>query len=315
MVWLIVALLVASPLWCPPNAGAQSAWLPGPGESALTLTFQTLDFGGHFDEHGTKLTGAVPSRAFLGILEFEHGLTEKVAFTVRLPYVSSRFTGDDDEPVTAFLNDRYAEFRRANPDAAVTSLDTGGFYSTFQDFGFTIRYGLVTRPVVVTPVVGVTIPSHDYRTVGEAAPGQNLRALHTGVNVGSLLYPWLPRAYVHGRYVYSFVENLAGVSMDRSAAEIEFGVTLAPRVSVRALVDWLRTHGGVSFSEAYEDVELFLVHDRLLASRYWHVGGGTTVSLTDSLELDGAVVTFVSGSDTHYGVGVTMGLTWSFRLR
>ena len=122
----------------------------------------------------------------------------------------------------------------------------------------------------------------------------------------------LPRAYVHGRYTYSFVERLAGVPMDRSNLELEVGYTIVPRVSVRGLFDWLHTHGGVPFSEAYEDVELFLVHDRLLASRYWHIGGGATVALTDRFELDGAVVGFLSGSDTHYGTGASIGLTWHF---
>lgn len=309
---LTTFLIVAGPLVFPRQARAQSAWLPFEGESGITFTFQSLDFAGHFDETGKKLEGAVPSRAFIGIVEFEHGFTDKLAFTARLPFVASRFTGDQDEPVTTILRERYEEFRRSHPHAAVTSLDTGESYATFQDFGFTLRYSAFERGVVITPVIGVTIPSHDYQTVGEAAPGQNRRALHAGVNVGGLLYPWVPRTYVHVRYTYSFVERLVGVALNRSSAEMEVGFSITPRASVRGLVNWLHTHGGVPFSRAYDDVELFLVHDRLLASRYWHVGGGTTVSLTDSISLDGAVVTFLSGSDTHYGVGATVGLTWHF---
>lgn len=309
---MILSLVAGSPLFFPRHAKAQSAWLPFKGESALTFTFQSLDFGGHFDEQGTKLEGAVPSRAFLWILEFEHGFTDKLAITARLPYVASRFTGDQGEPVTRLLRERYEQFRFTHPNAMVTSLDTGEYYVTFQDLGFALRYNLVERGIVITPVVGVTIPSHDYQTVGEAAPGQNRRALHTGVNVGTLLYPLVPRAYGHGRYTYTFVQNLAGVPLDRSSAELEVGYNITPRVSVRALVNWLRTHGGVGFTEAYNDVELYLVHDRLLASRYWHVGGGATVSLTNSISLDGALVTFVKGKDTHYGAGLTLGLSWHF---
>jgi hypothetical protein len=309
---LIVLVLGVCQFSFPASARAQSAWVPPDGESGVSFTFQSLDFGGHFDEHGNKLEGAVPSRAFVGILQFEYGLTDKLAFTARLPYIASRFTGDQDEPVTALLRRRYEEFRQSHPNAAVTSLDTGEYYATFQDLGVTFRYNLLERALVITPVVGVTIPSHDYRTVGEASPGQNRRALHAGVNVGALLYPMLPRAYVHGRYTYSFVQSLVGVSLDRSSAEFEVGFSVTPRVSVRGLADWMHTHGGVPFSEAYEDVELFLVHDRLLASRYWHIGAGATVSLTDSIDLDGAVVTFLSGSDTHYGLGATIGLSWHF---
>jgi hypothetical protein len=300
---------------CSAPASGQSAWLPVDGEANVSLIFQHLDYAGHFDENGVKLDGAVPSRAFLGIFQIEYGLTDKVAVTARLPYISSEFTGEHDEPVTTLLRERYDEFRRANPDAAVSTLDTGGFYSTFQDFAFTLRYNMLDDArtgLVLTPVIGATIPTHHYRTVGEAAPGQDLLALHTGVNAGRLLDPLLPNAYIHGRYIYSFVESLAGVSMNRSLVEIEGGYAITPTVTARGLATWSHTHGGVPFSRAYDDVLLFLVHDRLLASRYWHFGGGATVSLTDSLDLDGAFVTFLSGSDTHYGHGATIGLTWRF---
>ena len=309
---LIAPLVLSSVLWSAHDVRAQSAWLPVKGESGVTFAFQTLDFGGHFNEWGDKLDGAVPSRSFVGIVEFEHGLTDKIAFNARLPYVASRFTGEYDEPVTAFLRERYEDYKLAHPTAVLTSLDTGEYYATFQDFGFTLRYNVIENPVAVTPVIGVTIPSHDYQTIGEAAPGQNRRALHVGFNVGTLLYPWVPRAYVHGRYTYSFVQSLRGVPLNRSGAEMEVGFTVTPRVGVRALADWLQTHGGVPFTDAYADLDLFLVHDRLLASRYWHFGGGATVSLTNSIDLDTAIVTFLSGSDTHYGLGFTMDLSWHF---
>jgi hypothetical protein len=295
----------------PDVATAQSAWLPLKGEGFASFTFQNLEFGGHFDEHGEKLDGAVPSRAYLGIFQFEFAVTDRWTLTARLPYVASTFTGHDHEPVTAFLREQYEQFRLSHPEASGSSLDTGNYYSTFQDFTFTLRYNALERgSLMVTPVIGLTIPSHDYQTIGEAAPGQNRRALHVGVNVGRLLDPVLPNTYVHGRYTYSFVDDLLGVGLDRSAAEFEVGHGITPGVSVRALFNWAHTHGGLPFTQTLQDPFLFLEHDRLLAVRYWHVGGGTTVSLTDTIDLDGAVVTFLSGADTHYGLGISVGLTW-----
>ena len=64
------------------------------------------------------------------------------------------------------------------------------------------------------------------------------------------------------------------------------------------------------FDETLKDLSLFLEHDRLLASRHWHVGAGATVTLTDALDLETAVSTFVAGAATRYGVGVNVGLTW-----
>jgi hypothetical protein len=305
---VLIVLLLAFPV----GVRAQSAWLPVNGEGLVTVEFQSLTYNGHFEEQGIKVDGAVPSQSFLGIIQFEYGLTDKFAFTARLPYIASRFTGDEHEPITALLRERYEHFRLEHPHAVVTNLDTGDYYATFQDFQFSFRYNLTDQAVVVTPALAVTIPSHDYHTVGDAAPGQNRRALHAGVNIGALLGPFAPKAYVHGRYFYSFVQPLAGVSLDRSNAEIEVGYALMPTLSVRGLGAWLRTHGGVPFSVAYEDVELFLVHDRLLASRHLHFGGGATLSLTDRMDLDAAVMKFHSGADTHYGWGLTAGLTWRF---
>ena len=131
------------------------------------------------------------------------------------------------------------------------TLDTGGYYATAQDFGFMLRYSLLEKGLAVTPFVAATIPSHDYRTVGEAAPGQNRRALHIGMNVGRLLDPLLPRAYVHARYTYSFVQPIYGMSLDRSNAEFEVGYAVAPTLSVRALGAWQQTHGGLGWGEAY----------------------------------------------------------------
>ena len=209
------------------------------------------------------------------------------------------------------INERYDEYRRTHPEAA-TSLDTGNYYTTFQDFAFVLRYNILDRGLTVTPLVAATIPSHHYRTVGESAPGLDRLALHAGVSVGRLLDPLLPNGYIHGRYIYAFVQPFRGIPLDRQSAELEVGYAITPIVEVRALGNWMRTYGGVGFWEAYDDLSLFLEHDRLLPSRHWQVGGAATVSLTDSIDLDGAVVTFLAGADTRYGTGVNVGLTWRF---
>ena len=305
----VAGLQFAAPL----RADAQSAWTPVAGEGSVALVFQNLEFSGHFDETGSHLDGVAASRAHLGILQFEYGLTDRLAFTARLPYIASKFTGTHEEPVMILIRERYEEYRRKNPGIAVdSSLDTGSYYATFQDVGFSLRYTVLNRGVTVTPLLAGTIPSHHYRTIGEAAPGQDRLALHTGVNVGWLFAPVLPDVYFHGRYTYSFVQRFRGIPLDRSSAELEAGYAVTPTFSVRALANWMETHGGVEFGEAYEDLELFLSHDRLLDGRYWHLGGATTLSLTDSIDLDGAVLWLFSGANTHSGLGINVGVTWRF---
>ncbi|MBI1876254.1 MAG: hypothetical protein HYS05_20510 [Acidobacteria bacterium] len=112
------------------------------------------------------------------------------------------------------------------------------------------------------------------------------------------------------------MQSLRDIALDRSNAELEVGYAVSPLVSVRALAAWGRTHGGITFGQALErlptDPYVFLDHDRLLASRYWHVGGGATIALTDLIDLDASVVSFLAGASTHYGWGATFGATWRF---
>ena len=60
------------------RAGAQSAWLPFAGEASVSLTFQSLNYGGHFDETGAKREGVGATQSYYGIVQFEYGLTDQV---------------------------------------------------------------------------------------------------------------------------------------------------------------------------------------------------------------------------------------------
>jgi hypothetical protein len=319
-------VLCALVLLNPPAARAQ-AGVPSEREATVSVTYQRLDFGGHFNTDGSRAENVIPSIGHLAIADIEYGLTNRLALNVRLPYVSSKFTGDPNDPALLELHEILETLCPLTPRChEFTSLDTGAYYSTAQDYGLMLRYKVLERGLAVTPFVAATIPSHDYQTVGEAAPGQNRRALHTGFNVGRFLDPLLPRAYIQARYMYSFVDPIYGISLDRSNADFEIGYKLVPRLSVRALAAWQQTHGGLSWTEIYDavfdadgnvrddvrpdDILIMLDHDRLLANRYWHLGGGGTFVLTNSLSLDGALVSFVSGADSHYGVGLSIGLTW-----
>jgi hypothetical protein len=293
----------------PAGVEAQSAWVPFGGEGNVSFDFHSLNHGGHYNENGTKLEGVGETQSFYAIVKFEYGLTDHLAVTARLPYVASKYTGALDEPNLVSILKTYDEYREIDP-AAGFSVDTGDYYGALQDFVFTLRYNLLERGLTVTPVLGVIVPSHDYRTIGEAAAGQGLKVLSAGVNVGRLLDPLLPKAYVHGRYTYSFVEEYRDIPLDRSTAEFEVGYGIAPTVVVRGLANWMTTHGGLTFLESLEDLSLFLQHDRLLASSHWHLGAAATVTLTDALDLDASFFKFVTGRTARYGAGFSVGLTW-----
>ena len=210
------------------------------------------------------------------------------------------------------IHEQYDEYRRTNP-AAAPSLDTGDYNATFQDFIFLLRYNVLERGLTVTPVIGATVPSHDYRTTGEAAPGVNRLALHTGVNVGRLLDPLAPNAYVHAHFSYSFVRALSWHS------------PRSQRCGVRGRVRDRTDGDGSRPRRLDEDAWRYLVRggaERSVRcssstiacspSRHWRVAGGATVTLTDTLDLDAALLGYLSGAATRYGIGVNVGLTWRF---
>jgi len=48
------------------------------------------------------------------------------------------------------------------------------------------------------------------------------------------------------------------------------------------------------------------------AATYWHFGVGANYSLTESLDLSLSYVTYLAGTNTHFGRGITIGTTWNF---
>lgn len=292
------------------------AWTPPQGDGTVSLSYQTLSFKGHFDPAGHK-ERAGASRALLAILELEYGLTDKMALDFRLPYVASRYT--DTRPSSAELRGLFDAVQQQVKGNTLKFLDDGTYTATFQDFRVGLRYNLLTHPLVLTPFVEVTIPSHDYQIVGESAPGRNLRELQIGANAGRRLNPILPKLYVQGRYAYAFVQRSLGVPLNRSNADLELGYIFNRSFSFRALGSWQRTHGGLRFDphgglNANPNLTplQFLTHDRLLQSNHWHFGGAGTFALTRSVAVNAGVVTFLSGANTHYGTGITIGMSWSF---
>ena len=63
-----VLALIFLQLAVPARADAQSAWLPFAGEGSLSLTFQSLNYGGHYDETGAKLESVGEIQSYYGIV-------------------------------------------------------------------------------------------------------------------------------------------------------------------------------------------------------------------------------------------------------
>jgi hypothetical protein len=278
------------------------AWVPAAGDGSVSIDYQSFDSPGHLNLHGQKIGGGTQSHTVL--FEVEYGITDRIALTVGLPYITAKYTGEGPACPACL----------ASPfDFHISHLDDGAYHGTVQDFRTALRYNLVKKAILLTPSLTAVIPSHHYENEGEAAVGRRFFECQLGMNAGRDMAPLLPRAYAQGRYSYALVPRDLGVPLNRSNIILEIGYSATSTVSVRGLSTWQRTHGGLPGFPAFSASEpLIQNHDRLLRDNNWRAGGGLVYSPRESAEISATVITVVSGTSTHRGTGITIGFTWNF---
>lgn len=294
----VLAVFSPAPLYA-------QAWLPAAHEGAISVIFQDNSVQQHLFSDGTALdAGHIDSHNVL--LDVTYGVTDKVALSLNLPYVSARYEGS-----------------RAHPGSI---LDNGSFHGTMQDFRVSVRYGLVTGGVAVTPFAELITPSHEYNYYGHAAPGRGLTELQLGVSVGHVLTRGLPGLFVQGRYGYGFTERPLGKYHDRSILDAEVGYFINPRTRVFGLTATQYTHGGLLLTAQFPNdlcgatpllsCQNFLHHDQLARANLVDVGAGAQFSITRRLDLFGSYATTVFGESVHsLHHGISIGLSWGLGKR
>src|SRR5262249_41430710 len=110
-----------------PRAARAQAWIPSPGEGTVSIQYQNIFSRDHFYPTTPVDIGHIESHAV--VFDLSYGLTEKIALDVALPYITSKYEGDQPHP---------------------TSLDDGVYHGTTQDFRFAIRYNLRAGRFAVT---------------------------------------------------------------------------------------------------------------------------------------------------------------------
>ena len=270
------------------------AWIPAKGEGSVSVLFQDLFVADHFMDGGARRDrGQIHSNTLFA--DVTYGVTDKLALTVGVPFMRSRYSGNAPHP---------------------TEQDDKSAHYGFQDLRFAARYNVLSGPVTLTPFVSVNLPTHGYEYFAHAAYGTRVREVEVGAYAGRLLSPALPNAFVQARYSYSFAERIAGIQPNRSRLDLEFGYFLARSVRVFAIGSGYKTHGGIplpdegwrAMPEAYARH-----HDRIGRIRLLDAVTGVQVSLTKSLDVFGSYGRSLAGRNTHaLQRGVTIGASWSF---
>lgn len=300
---LLYTAAIATVIAAGPTPAAAQAFTPPEQVGSLTLAWQWVNNTGHFLTDGF-LRPAGQSVTTSALVEVDYGLTDRLALTAGLPYVFAKYTG-------------------ALPPPSQLELDACQCWnSAFQDVSIGGRYRFGDDFWAITPQVRYNGPTHEYKYVGEAVVGKQLQELQVGISAGRRLVAVLPRVNVQASYTYSFVEKaLDDVSLNRSNVYLEVGYPLTRSLYVRGSGIWQTTHGGLRFGSPTGDPflppgelntpERLAQRDRLLRTKYWHLGGGLAYS-TGPADVFVSVEKYVWGRETHNGIAYTAGSTWYF---
>jgi len=277
-----------------PQSAAAQAWLPGQGEGAVSMLYQDLFVKEHFLAGGGRVDrGHIRTHNVL--FDVTYGLTDDLTVTFAVPLVRTRYSGTAPHP---------------------GSLDDRTPHTGFQDLRFGARYKLYDGPVTITPFIGSSVPSHAYEYFAHAAYGTRVRELEIGSYVARMVGPALPGAFVQARYSYAFAQKIENVSHNRSSLDVEVGYFVRPTLRVFVLGAGQKTHGGIDTPDAgwrAMPANLAPHHDRIARLDMLDVGGGAQLSVTDSLDLFGSLVTTLAGRNAHaLSRGITVGASWGF---
>jgi hypothetical protein len=276
-----------------PPAFAQ-AWAAPAGVGIASAVYQTIDNTGHRLTDGSMLEGY--DSVSRGILfNFDYAVTDRFSFSVGIPYIAAKYKG----PEPSFFGLAIDDCRCWNRG--------------WQDFSATLRYALANGAFALTPSVSVGLPSHDYPYFGEAVLGRNLKEVRLALDAGQRLDAISPNFSISARYSYAIVERVLNLPNNRSNAALEAAYLVGRKLSTRAVFSWQRSHGGLRATE-FDTDERLAQFDRLLRDNSFHVGGGASYSLP-RFDVFATYTHYVSGTDTHAGRALTLGISWPLELR
>ncbi len=244
----IAAFLAATP------ARAQ-AWLAPKGEASFSLGYQYYSMNDHLTTAGDRYDWG-HTRQNIVLANLTYALTDRLTVSFGVPpYFLSQYAGQQAHfyPVLD-ENGNLARDAEGNPFFLPPTIDDGATHGSFADLRADLRFMAATGSLAVTPFVGVVLPSHGYEPLGHTTVGRHVAELRTGLSLGRRLDPFLPDAYVQGRYAFSFRERVMGYRFNYSFVDLELGYFVTPSVTLRLLGAWQIAHDGMrdeDYPEAY----------------------------------------------------------------
>jgi hypothetical protein len=300
-------VLLAVPLLSLAGFLHAQAWVNPQDQGTVTLLYQ---YG--FDRYHAMSKGEAVDRGHTYLqsvmLDVDYSLTERLAVRVGVPFIEGRYDGDQPHLLV-----------RGDPDTAV-ELDNGKYHGSMQDVRFDVRYNVSRSVLMVTPFAQAIIPSHDYPTLGHAAIGTDQREYRVGVNVGRQLNPWIPRAFVQGRYAFGISQEVVNIAPKRSYAEIQLGYVLTRKLSLQGSTVSTHSYNGIDFINGLFPNNLpedqYLNHDRISRLNLLDIGASASYAINRKTNLFVGWGRSLSGTNTHLrDLVLTVGVATTFAGR
>jgi hypothetical protein len=270
------------------------AYVPEQGTTTLSLGYQHSHIDNHVMADGTKVPN-LDVRSNSLTLGIDYSLTDRLALGVSLPYVSSRYKG-------------------LNPHPGI--IDNGDIHGMTQDLRIDLRYMALEGPIVLSPMVAWTQPSHDYEAMGHAAAGKGLQELAVGFAAAGAPTV-LPGLFVSGGSTYTFVEKVdPEFNVDRLNAELSVGYVVTPRLFARISGAWQNTRDGLLLPFTEHALEHhFHEHDQLLKSNHIRGGAGLSFAITPGVDVYVSYAAVLSAENSHSGDSIGIGTSFNFMPR
>ena len=295
--WRTVLSVATLVLVVPAYSRAQ-AILPEKGEGSVSMLFTNSLATKHYLPTTAFDRGHIDANSLL--VDFTFGLSDRVAVSVSLPFVATRYRGGSPHLLE-------------NGQRAL--LDDGSWHVTPQDLRFGVRYNLIQRGVVITPFVGTVTPSHRYDFFAHASPGRATKEILAGVSAARVFTG--SGIFVQGRYALGVGERILGSRPRHSEGQVEIGYFLTDSVRLVGIASGRYGHTGIDITTSARSTlpwEQYYNHDRIAREHALNTGGGVSLTLSDSIDVFASVLTTVAARNSHgMKYSLTAGVSWTFR--
>ncbi len=318
-IWLILIFVFFIPI-----CSFAQAYVSSKGTGAISVSYQNSFVNQHLFSHGETFIITKDNQvvSLLGQIRFQavffdvsYSITDKLAVSGYIPYITGKFIEDGGSPSNQFGN---AHVVVAPDGTKSVPIDDGNYHGGFQDIGLRLRYNVTSYPVYVTPFVEYNSPSHAYPFYSHSVYGNRVAEFKVGSYFGRLLDPIIPNTYIQGRYAFGFLQRIFGVSRTRQHGEVEVSYFLTPSITVSWILVGYYTNGGLALPDDFgrpldTTNEKFLHHTQISQDNLLDWGIGFQYAYNDRITFYTGGVHTITGRNMHAtDYAITAGMSWGF---